>query len=212
KVNAIVECWFPGEETGNAIFDMLFGKFSPSGKLPISFPKYVGQLPVYYHRKPVSKESNYVYSDSKPLFPFGFGLSYSSFEYFNFNVKPKKIKAGDEFFVSISIKNTGKMEGKEVVQLYIRKKFSSCVLPSLLLKGFCKVDLKVNEVKTIEFKVPSEILSFTDENLKIKIEQGIYEIMVGSSSQDIKFKDEIEIKGDKFLKNRKVFFSEFTLK
>ncbi len=212
KVNAIVECWFPGEETGNAIFDMLFGKFSPSGKLPISFPKYVGQLPVYYHRKPVSKERNYVYSDNKPLFPFGFGLSYSSFEYFNFNVKPKKIKAGDEFFVSISIKNTGKMEGKEVVQLYIRKKFSSCVLPSLLLKGFCKVDLKVNEVKTIEFKVPSEILSFTDENLKIKIEQGIYEIMVGSSSQDIKFKDEIEIKGDKFLKNRKVFFSEFTLK
>ncbi|MCM8803251.1 MAG: glycoside hydrolase family 3 C-terminal domain-containing protein, partial [Candidatus Omnitrophica bacterium] len=84
KVNAIVECWFPGEEAGNAIFDMLFGNFSPSGKLPISFPKYVGQLPIYYHRKQISKERNYIYSDSKALFPFGFGLSYSTFQYLDF--------------------------------------------------------------------------------------------------------------------------------
>ncbi|MFN4227713.1 MAG: glycoside hydrolase family 3 N-terminal domain-containing protein [Candidatus Ratteibacteria bacterium] len=212
KVNAIVECWFPGQETGNAIFDMLFGNFSPSGKLPISFPKDVGQLPVYYHRKQVSKERNYVYSDSKALFPFGFGLSYSTFEYFDFEIKPKKIKAGQEFYISVSIKNTGKIDAKETIQLYVKKKFSSCVLPSKLLKGFCKIDLKAGETKTVEFKVPSEILSFTDENLKIKIEEGLYEIMVGSSSEDIKFKDEIEIKGNKFLKKRKVFFSDVKLK
>ncbi|MCM8785588.1 MAG: glycoside hydrolase family 3 C-terminal domain-containing protein, partial [Candidatus Omnitrophica bacterium] len=212
KVNAIVECWFPGEEAGNAIFDMLFGNFSPSGKLPISFPKYVGQLPIYYHRKQISKERNYIYSDSKALFPFGFGLSYSTFQYLDFKIKPKKIKAGEEFYVSVSIKNNGKMDAKETVQLYVRKKFASYVLPSKLLKGFCKVNLKVNETKTVEFKIPSEILSFTDENLKIKIEEGLYEIMVGSSSEDIKFKGEIEIKGDKFLRKRKTFFSDVKLK
>jgi len=212
KVNAVVECWFPGEETGNVIFDMLFGKFSPSGKLPISFPKHVGQLPVYYHRKPVSKERGYVYSDSKPLFPFGFGLSYSKFEYYDFKISKKRIKVGDKFSVALSIKNTGNMEAADVVQLYVRKKFASCVLPSKLLKGFCKVNLKVNEAKKVIFEIPSEIFAFTDENLKLKIEEGIYEIMVGSSSEDIKFKDEIEIKGNKFLKSRKKFFSEVSIK
>jgi beta-glucosidase len=212
KVNAVVECWFPGEETGNVIFDMLFGKFSPSGKLPISFPKYVGELPVYYHRKPVSKERGYVYSDSKPLFPFGFGLSYSKFEYYDFKISKKRIKVGDKFSVTLSIKNTGNMEAADVVQLYVRKKFASCVLPSKLLKGFCKVNLKVNEAKKVIFEIPSEIFAFTDENMKLKIEEGIYEIMVGSSSEDIKFKDEIEIKGNKFLKSRKKFFSEVSIK
>ena len=212
KVNAIVECWFPGEETGNAIFDMLFGKFSPSGKLPVSFPKHVGQIPVYYHRRVVSKERGYVYSDSKPLFPFGFGLSYSTFEYYDFKINKKRIKVGDKFTVSLSIKNTGNMEEEDVVQLYVRKKFASCVLPSKLLKGFCKVNLKVNEVKKVIFEIPSEIFAFTDENLKLKIEEGIYEIMVGNSSEDIKFKDEIEIKGNKFLKTRKKFFSVVSIK
>jgi len=212
KVNAIVECWFPGEETGNVIFDMLFGRFSPSGKLPVSFPKSVGQLPVYYHRKPVSKERKYVYSDSQALFPFGYGLSYSTFEYFDFEVKKKKIKAGDKFFVSVSVKNTGNMEAAEVIQLYIRKKFSSVVLPSKLLKGFCKVNLKAGEEKTVIFEIPSEILAFTDQNMKLKIEEGIYEVMIGSSSEDIKFKDEIEIRGNKFIKTRKLFFSKFSIK
>ncbi len=212
KVNAIVECWFPGEETGNAIFDLLFGKFSPSGKLPISFPKSVGQLPVYYHRKPVSKERNYVYLDSKPLFPFGFGLSYTKFEFSSFKITPKKINPGEEFSVSLLVKNVGEIEGAEVVQLYVRKKFASCVLSSKLLKGFCKVNLKPGEEKKIIFKVPSEILSFTDENLKLKIEKGEYEIMVGASSEDIKFNDVIEIKEDKFLKQRRVFFSNCIIK
>ncbi|MCX7916786.1 MAG: glycoside hydrolase family 3 C-terminal domain-containing protein, partial [bacterium] len=121
KVNAIVECWFPGEEAANCIFDMLSGKFSPSGKLPVSFPKHPGQLPVYYHRKPVSLTNKYVYLDTQPLFPFGFGLSYSSFELFNFKIEQEKIKAGKNFNVFVSIKNTGNIEAMETVQLYIRK-------------------------------------------------------------------------------------------
>jgi beta-glucosidase len=104
------------------------------------------------------------------------------------------------------------MEAADVVQLYVRKKFASCVLPSKLLKGFCKVNLKVNEEKKVIFEIPSEILAFTDENLKLKIEEGIYEIMVGNSSEDIKFKDEIEIKGNKFLKKKGIFFSSCKIK
>jgi len=211
KVNAIVECWFPGEETGNAIFDMLFGKFSPSGKLPISFPKFVGQLPVYYHRKPVSTKRKYIYSDSQALFPFGYGLSYSKFEFSNFKINPKKINPGDEFSVSLLIENIGNMESAEVVQLYMRKKFASCVLPSKLLKGFCKVNLKPGDKKKIIFKVPSEILAFTDENMRLKIEKGEYEVMIGSSSEDIKFRGEVFIKKDKFLKKRSEFFSYSTI-
>ncbi|MCS7180466.1 MAG: glycoside hydrolase family 3 C-terminal domain-containing protein [bacterium] len=208
KVNAIVECWFPGEETANCIFDMLFGKFSPSGKLPVSFPKHPGQLPVYYHRKPVSLRNRYVYLDIQPLFPFGFGLSYSSFELFNFKIEQEKIKAGKNFNVFVSIKNTGNIEAMETVQLYIRKKFSSCVLSTKFLKGFYKVNLRPEEEKTIKFEIPSEILAFRDENMRLKIEEGQYEVMIGFSSEDIKYKGEIEIIGNKFLKERKVFFSD----
>lgn len=211
KVNAIVQCWLPGEETANCIFDLIFGKFSPSGKLPVSFPKHPGQLPVYYHRKPVSKEGKYVYLDSHPLFPFGFGLTYSNFQFSNFNLEPKKINAGKRFSVSVSIKNTGEIEAGEVVQLYVRKKFSSCVLPSKLLKGFCKLNLKPDEEKTVKFQISSEILAFTDENMKLKIEEGFYEVLIGTSSEDIKFKGEIEITGNRFLKERKNFFSTVSI-
>lgn len=209
RVNAIVECWFPGEETGNAIFDLLFGKFSPSGRLPISFPKSVGQIPVFYHRKHTDR--NYVYSNSKPLYCFGYGLSYTKFEYSDFKLEPKEVRANGKFKVYVSVKNTGDMEGSEVVQLYIKKKFSS-IVPSKLLKGFCKLNLRVNEMKKIEFEVPTEILSFRDENLKIKIEEGIYEVMIGRSSEDIIFKDEVRITGSKILRKRRNFFSKIIIK
>ena len=212
KVDAIVETWFPGEETGRAIFDIITGKISPSGRLPVSFPKDAGQIPVYYHRKPHSKNRKYIYIDSEPLFPFGFGLSYTEFKYSNLEISPENVSPSDTLSVSVEVENSGNFRSSEVVQLYIKKKFSSVVSPFLQLKGFSKVNLKKGERKKVEFLVPVEILAFHDENLKLKVEKGEYEVLIGRNSRDIEMQGVFTVNSDKFLRKRRKFFSKVKVK
>jgi len=212
KVDAILEAWFPGEEGAKAIIEILFGDYNPGGKLPVSFPKDSGQIPVYYHRKN-SSFRNYVFLDSEPLFPFGHGLSYTQFEYSNLKIEPKSINSGNSFSVSFCIKNKGKVKGDEVVQMYIKDVVGTVARPIMQLKGFRKVPLNPGEKAKVTFKINSEILSFYNEDMKLVIEPGIFEIMIGSSSKDIRLKGKFEIKGKtKVIKKRKVFFSEVEVK
>jgi beta-glucosidase len=200
NVPAILEAWMCGEEGGNAIADVLFGDYNPGGRLPITFPRHSGQLPVYYNYMP-SKEywvygyhKPYVDMSALPLFNFGFGLSYTSFEYSNLQITPEKIGPAGEVYVSADVKNTGKRDGNEVVQLYIDDMISSMSRPVRELKGFEKISLAAGEKKTVRFKLTPEHLSFLDRNLEPVVEPGMFEVMIGSSSQDIRLKGEFEVK------------------
>ncbi len=195
RVNAIVEAWYPGEEGGNAIAEVLFGDYNPGGKLPITFPKTTGQLPLYYNHRPTGRVDDYVDLRGKqPLFPFGYGLSYTEFEYSNLRIHPEKINPQGKVEVSVDIKNVGKYEGDEVVQLYIHKKVSSVSRPIKELKGFRRVTLKPGETKTVSFILGEEELAFYDINMNLTVETGTYEAMVGSSSEDIRLTGNFEVK------------------
>jgi len=201
NIPVIVEGWMCGEEGGNAIADVLFGDYNPGGRLPITFARHSGQLPVYYNYMP-SKEywvkngygNRYVDMSASPLFPFGFGLSYTSFEYSNLQITPEVIGPEGEVYVSADVKNIGKREGSEVVQLYFDDVISSMSTPVKELAGFEKVTLAAGEKKTVKFKLTQEQLSFLDRNLEPVVEPGIFKVMVGSSSADIRLKGEFEVK------------------
>jgi len=201
NVPAIVEAWMCGEEGGNAVADILFGDFNPEGRLPITFPRHSGQLPVYYNYKP-SKEywaekgwgRAYVDMSASPLYPFGFGLSYTSFEYSNIKITPDVIGPAGEVLVSVDVKNTGNRVGCEVVQLYIDDVISSMSTPVKELRGFEKVKLAAGETKTVEFKLTPEHLSFLDRHLEPVVEPGLFKVMIGSSSEKILLNGEFEVK------------------
>jgi beta-glucosidase len=195
NIPAIVEAWMCGEEGGNAIADVLFGDYNPGGHLPITFPRHSGQLPVYYNHS-VSKAywSGYADMSWTPLFEFGFGLSYTTFEYSNLQIIPKEIGPAGDVYISADVENTGKREGNEVVQLYINDVISSMSTPIKELKGFEKLSLAAGEKKTVRFKITSGQLSFLDRNLEPVVEPGLFKVMVGSSSEDIRLKGEFEVK------------------
>lgn len=201
NIPAIVEAWNCGEQGGRAVADILFGDQNPEGRLPITFPRHSGQLPVYYNYKP-SKEHwvkdgwGEAYADmpATPLWEFGFGLSYTTFEYGNLAVTPLESGPEGEFHVSLDVTNTGKRNGAEVVQLYIRDVISSVTRPVKELKGFEKVRLNPGEKQRVEFIIKPEHLSFLDRNLERVVEPGIFEVMVGSSSENIRLKGEITVK------------------
>jgi beta-glucosidase len=182
KVPAILECWYLGQECGHAVAEVLFGVSNPGGKLPISIPRSVGQLPIFYNYKP-SARRGFLWDDAKPLFPFGFGLSYTTFELKNVRLARKKIRGGDSTKVLVDVTNTGRRAGTEVVQLYIRDLVSSVTRPVKELKGFQKVSLKPGEKKTVALDIVPESLAFYDVNLKYVVEPGEFEIMVGTSSR-----------------------------
>jgi beta-glucosidase len=200
-IPVILEAWMCGEEGGNAVADVLFGDYNPSGRLPITVPRHSGQLPVYYNYRP-SKEYwikhgyGKAYEDisALPLFEFGFGLSYTSFEYSNLLITPNEIGPAGEISVSVDVKNIGKRDGSEVVQLYIDDVISSLSTPVKELKGFEKLQLAVGEKKSVHFKLLPEHLSFLDRNLEPIVEPGTFVVMVGSSSEDIRLKGEFEVK------------------
>ncbi len=181
NVPAILEGFYLGQETGVGVADVLFGDYNPAGKLTISFPRSVGQLPLYYNRKPTARRG-YLFANKEPLFPFGFGLSYTTFAYSNLKVNPARIGPGDNATVSVTVKNTGKRAGDEIVQLYIRDLVSSVTRPIMELKDFKRVSLAAGESKTIEFVITPEKLSFLDLNMKSVVEPGWFDIMVGTSS------------------------------
>lgn len=185
KTPAIVESWFLGETGGLAIADVLLGKVNPSGKLPITFPRSVGQLPYYYDHKPTSRHV-YVDQDTSALFPFGHGLSYTSFQYSDLTVTPTRIPLNGSVNISVTVKNTGKVEGTEVVQLYIRDVIASVTTPVKSLKGFNRISLKPGESGKVQFKLNHEELMLWNRQMKHVVEPGEFKVMMGSSSEDIR--------------------------
>lgn len=181
NVPAILEGFYLGQETGVGVADVLFGNYNPAGKLTISFPRSVGQLPLYYNRKPTARRG-YLFANKEPLFPFGFGLSYTTFGYSDLKISPAKIGPGDNARISVRVTNTGKRAGDEIVQLYIRDLVSSVTRPIMELKDFKRISLAPGESKTVEFVISPDKLSFLDLNLKSVVEPGVFDIMVGTSS------------------------------
>ena len=215
-VPAIVEAWFLGIQAGNAIADVLFGDYNPGGKLPVTFPRTVGQVPIYYNHKNTGRPpdpknrftSKYIDEDYRPLFPFGHGLSYTTFSYSDIEVEPKEVEPGDVVSISFTLVNTGDREGDEVAQLYIRKPVASVTRPVKELKGFIRVTLKPGEKRRITFKLPTEQLAFYNREMKLVIERGTYYVMVGSSSEDIRLTSELRVVRTKGISPRVLKFTE----
>ena len=198
----IVYTWWLGSEAGNAIADVLFGDYNPSGKLPMTFPREEGQIPIYYNhfntgRPSINEEklykSSYIDLPNTPKFPFGYGLSYTTFNYSNLKLSKTKMKASETIEVTLDLTNIGKYAGEEVVQLYLQDKFASLIRPIIELKDFQKIKLGVGETKTIKFIIDNQKLSFYNEKLVFDSEPGDFNLMIGSSSEDIRLKSSFEL-------------------
>lgn len=183
NVPAVLECWYLGQECGHAVADVLFGDYNPGGKLPISFPRSAGHLPAFYNYKP-SGRRGYLFDDVSPLYAFGYGLSFTSFEIKDVRLAKKSIRRNESVRVMADVTNTGKCAGTEVVQMYIRDLVSSVTRPIKELKGFKKVSLQPGETKTVTLDITPDSLAFYDINMKFVVEPGDFEIMVGNSSRD----------------------------
>jgi beta-glucosidase len=185
NVPAIVDGWYMGEEAGNAFANILFGETSPSGKLTISYPRSVGQIPMYYNHKPSAQYFRYTNATNTPLFPFGYGLSYTSFDYSNLRLSKNKMNDHDTVIVEVDITNTGKMKADEIVQLYIHDQVSSATRPVMELKDFSRITLIPGEKKTVSFKIDNSKLAFWTADMKYETEPGLFDIEVGRSSADV---------------------------
>lgn len=183
NVPVIYECWYLGQETGRAVADVLFGDYNPGGKLPITIPRSAGHLPAFYNYKP-SARRGYLFDDVSPLYAFGYGLSYTSFSITNPRLTKKKIRRDGTTRLLVDVTNTGKREGTEVVQLYIRDVVSSVTRPVKELKGFRRVHLQPGETNTVAFDITPDLLKFYDVNMQYVVEPGEFELMVGNSSRD----------------------------
>ena len=218
-IPAIVEAWFLGLQAGNAVADVIFGDYNPGGKLPATFPRAVGQVPINYNHKSTGRPpdpknrftSKYIDEDYRPLYPFGHGLSYTTFEYSDLHIEPVEVEPGDTVKISFTLANTGNREGDEVAQLYIRKPVASVTRPVKELKGFARVTLKPGEKRRVTFNMPTELLAFYNRQMKPVIEAGTYEVMVGSSSQDIRLKGRLRITRTAPANPRTVKFTEATI-
>lgn len=192
NVPAILDTWYPGQEGGRAIADVLFGDFNPAGRLPISVPKSVGQLPVYYNQW-FPRPGDYVELDAKPLYSFGHGLSYSEFKYSDLNVETEGNGAETKVIVSLKVKNISDTDGDEVVQLYVRDMVSSVATPIKQLKGFQRIAIKAQEAKTLYFELNPEELALFNAEMNRVAEAGTFKIMIGASSEDIKLESKFKL-------------------
>ncbi|MEN6578207.1 MAG: glycoside hydrolase family 3 C-terminal domain-containing protein, partial [Phycisphaerales bacterium] len=183
KVPTIFECWYLGQETGRALAEALFGDINPGGKLPITIPRSVGHIPAYYNYKPAARRG-YLFDDVTPLYAFGFGLSYTQFQFGKPRLRKSVIGKNESTAVRIDVTNMGPRTGDEVVQMYIRDKVSSVTRPVKELKGFQRITLTPGEKKTISLEITPEHLAFYDIDMKYVVEPGEFEIMVGNSSRD----------------------------
>ena len=192
NIPAILEAWQLGTQSGHAIAQVLYGDYNPSGKLPMTFPRNVGQVPLYYNYKNTGRPnlpgpdsvfwSHYNDEENTPLYPFGYGLSYSTFNYSNLRIT-NNFKKNSKIEITIDVKNTGAIEGKEVVQLYIRDKYASITRPVKELKGFELLNLKAGETKVAKFELTEKELGFYDNQGKWIFERGEFEVFVGGNSQ-----------------------------
>lgn len=193
NADAILETWFAGTMTGDAVAQVLFGDYNPSGKLPVTFPRTVGQVPIYYNHKNTGRPGNennrytskYLDLPLTPLYPFGYGLSYTTFNYSDVTLSTDKLADKDSIVVSVKVKNTGKYDGEEVVQLYVQDLVGSVTRPVKELKGFEKVMLKRGEEKSVDFIIHEKDLRFTTADMKFKSEPGMFKVYVGTNSVDV---------------------------
>jgi beta-glucosidase len=196
-VPALVEAWEPGERGGEAVADVLFGNYNPTGRLAISVPRHSGQLPVYYNYKPskaVMMQRGYVDMPATPLYPFGYGLSYTDFEYSNLHVEPAEIHPGGEARVTLDVKNIGARAGVETVQLYIHEEYAPVSTPVKQLRGFERVALEPGETKTVTLKLTPEDLQLLDVDMHWRVVPGDFEIMAGKSSADIPLRGILKVR------------------
>lgn len=195
NVPAILEAWFPGTEAGNAVADVLFGNYNPSGKLTMTFPQNVGQIPIYYNHKNTGRpfdggwpkfKSNYLDAPNEPLYPFGYGLSYTTFSYSDISLSDTVVRATKSIKATVTVTNTGKYDGKETVQLYIRDLVGSVTRPVKELKSYQQVELKAGESKTVTFTIAANDLKFYNGSLKYVVEPGDFKLFIGTNSRDVK--------------------------
>ena len=189
EVDGILMAWYSGENGGNSFADVFFGDENPAGRLPVTFPVDVAQCPLYYNHKPTGRGDNYHNLTGQPLFPFGYGLSYTSFEYSNLRFSKNIIGIDDSIEISCTVKNTGKLKGDEVVQLYIRDELASVSRPIKELKGFERITLKPGEEIEVTFTLNPDDLSMLNKEMKKVVEPGVFRIMLGASSKDIRLRD-----------------------
>ena len=202
NIPAVVEAWLPGEKGGQAVAEILFGDCNPSGRLTVTVPRHVGQLPVYYNSKPSKAYwiehgwgKPYVDMEASPLYEFGHGLSYTPFEYSSLKIEPKTTGVGGTVYVSADVKNTGKRPGCEIVQLYLDDVLSSVVTPMKELRGFERIRLEPGEKNTVTFALTPEHLALLNRHLEWVVEPGTFEVMLGHSSRDIRLKGTFEVTG-----------------
>lgn len=194
KAAAIASIWYPGEEGGNAVADILFGDHNPGGRLPITYPVLEGQLPLVYNHKPTGRGDDYNNLTGKPLFPFGYGLSYSKFNYSNLQLQKNNISTNDSTVIYFDLANESGRDGDEVVQLYIRDMLASVARPVMELKGFQRVHVKAGETKRIYFTISPQMLGMLNKELQEVVEPGDFRIMVGASSNDLPLKTILTVK------------------
>lgn len=185
KVDALLDCWELSEFGDEAIAKVLFGDVNPSGKLPVTVPRTIGQLPFHYSQKAINSKKGYLFMNNTPLYPFGYGLSYTSFKYSNLSLDKKEISSCDSIMLSVDVTNTGKVKGKEVVQLYIRDLYAQVVRPDKELKSFRKVEIAPGETKRLTFVITPVMLEYTGPDLNKVLEPGEFEIMIGGNSRDL---------------------------
>ncbi|MGQ0650427.1 MAG: glycoside hydrolase family 3 N-terminal domain-containing protein [Gemmatimonadaceae bacterium] len=191
QVDAVVQAWYPGEEGGHAVADVLLGRHNPSGRLPITFPRAEGQLPLSYYHKPTGRGNDYLDLTGRPLFPFGHGLSYSRFTYRDLAIDPAEPNAGDTVTVRVQVRNEGPHAGAEVVQLYLRDEIASVARPVMMLAAFERVQLNAGSERDVQLVLPPDRFSLLDERMQRRIESGRFIVLVGASSADIRLRGEI---------------------
>ena len=192
--DALLEAWYPGTMGADAVTDILFGQYNPSGKLTMTFPRSVGQVPIFYYEKNTGRpiylpsekyKSRYLDSPNDPLYPFGYGLSYTTFSYSDLSLSSPKVKKGKTIEATVTVTNTGKVTGEETVQLYIRDLVGSVTRPVKLLKAFQKVAIPPGESRKITFTIDNDMLSFWRQDMTFGVEEGDFKVMVGGSSADL---------------------------
>ncbi len=183
SANAILDCWDMSEFGNESVAKLIFGQANPSGKSPVTIPRTIGQLPFHYSQKEINYKKGYLFMENGPLYPFGFGLSYTQFEYSNLKLSTNIIAPNSTITVRVDVKNTGDFDGKEVVQLYLKDIIGSVTRPDKELKSFQKIELKAGETKTVSFTIKPDMLEFTTLKMVRELEAGDYEVMVGTSSQ-----------------------------
>ncbi len=194
RVDAVIDAWYPGEEGGTAVADVLFGRSNPGGRLPITFPLAEGQLPLRYNHKPTGRGDDYLDLTGQPLFPFGFGLSFTTFEYSALRIEPAEMGAAGSAVVRCRVRNTGARAGDEVVQLYVRDVLASVARPVMELKGFRRLHLDPGQEAEVAFTLGPDELRMLDREMRWVVEPGAFRVMVGSSSKDIRLRGELTVR------------------